>query len=359
MNDITKIKVDGEPESSYKLFPKNREFEKRAGGNTGSHSGVQPDWNQNDSTQPDYVKNRPFYTATSETVLVEESTESFANPGGNIYVAQIEPNFEATVGGTYKVSWDGTTYESTCVDIDGYLYVGNLSIAGVGSDTGEPFLIFVSNDSGIEIYTLDASASHTISVSKFAVEVVKIDKKYLPDAVVQPDWNQNDDTQPDYVKNRPFYTTPAVKNLVNGRFNFAYNSAIGFYASDAITIELIEGKTYKVTLDGVEYETVCKVLQAGMLYIGASEFISGGTPPSDMPFVCAYNTGNGSVIFATITDGSHEIIIKEVFAQIVKIPEQYIPEMSSVTLLSSTSDSTKKFKITVDDSGTLTTTEVT
>ena len=32
MSDITKIKVDGEPESSYKLFPKNREFEKRAGG---------------------------------------------------------------------------------------------------------------------------------------------------------------------------------------------------------------------------------------------------------------------------------------------------------------------------------------
>ena len=32
MNDITKIKVDGELESTYKLFSKNREFEKRAGG---------------------------------------------------------------------------------------------------------------------------------------------------------------------------------------------------------------------------------------------------------------------------------------------------------------------------------------
>ena len=61
MSDITKIKVDGEPESTYKLFSKNREFEKRAGGNTGSQSGVQPDWNQSDETAPDYVKNRPFY----------------------------------------------------------------------------------------------------------------------------------------------------------------------------------------------------------------------------------------------------------------------------------------------------------
>ena len=61
MSDITKIKVDGELESTYKLFSKNREFEKRAGGNGGSQSSVQPDWNQSDETAPDYVKNRPFY----------------------------------------------------------------------------------------------------------------------------------------------------------------------------------------------------------------------------------------------------------------------------------------------------------
>lgn len=32
MSDITKIKVDGEPESSYQLYPRNEEFAKRAGG---------------------------------------------------------------------------------------------------------------------------------------------------------------------------------------------------------------------------------------------------------------------------------------------------------------------------------------
>ena len=40
MNDITKIKVDGEPESTYKLFSKNREFEKRAGGGDASSADV-------------------------------------------------------------------------------------------------------------------------------------------------------------------------------------------------------------------------------------------------------------------------------------------------------------------------------
>ena len=54
MSDITKIKVDGEPESSYQLYPRNEEFAKRA-------EDPQSDWNQSDETAPDYVKNRPFY----------------------------------------------------------------------------------------------------------------------------------------------------------------------------------------------------------------------------------------------------------------------------------------------------------
>lgn len=42
-----------------------------------------------------------------------------------------------------------------------------------------------------------------------------------------------------------------------------------------------------------------------------------------------------------------------------QLDEKFIPEMTSVILKSSTADSTKRFKITVDDSGTLSATEVT
>ena len=39
----------------------------------GGGSSVQPDWSQNDSTQPDYVKNRPFYMGNLvETVMLPE-----------------------------------------------------------------------------------------------------------------------------------------------------------------------------------------------------------------------------------------------------------------------------------------------
>ena len=143
----------------------------------------QPDWNQNDSTQPDYVKNRPFYTGNPvETVLVEESTVTFDKNGG-LYMAKFPSTFEATVGETYKVSWDGTTYECACVDFNNAPVIGNLSIVGEGSDTGEPFIMGILNGKEIQIITADPSASHTFSISGFVSEVVKIDKKYLPDTV--------------------------------------------------------------------------------------------------------------------------------------------------------------------------------
>ena len=146
-----------------------------------NEGGVQPDWNQNDETAPDYVKNRPFYTGDPvETVLVEESTVSFVENSG-LYVARFPSTFEATVGETYTVSWDGTAYEYVCVDFEGITVIGNLSILGVGFDTGEPFVMLVSNGVGIEIATKDTSASHTFSISGFVPEVVKIDEKYLPD----------------------------------------------------------------------------------------------------------------------------------------------------------------------------------
>ena len=57
---------------------------------------MQSDWNQNDDTQPDYVKNRPFYTGDRvEAVLVEESTVSFVENSG-LYVTEFPSTLEVT-----------------------------------------------------------------------------------------------------------------------------------------------------------------------------------------------------------------------------------------------------------------------
>ena len=144
-------------------------------------STVQPDWNQNGETQPDYVKNRPFYTGNPvETVLVEENTVPFEG-GGDLYMGTLPQVVPVIAGETYKVYWDSTAYECTCVNSEGMSVLGNLSIPGFGSDTGEPFVLAVNiSEETTEIYTTDTSATHTISISGLVPEIVKIDKKYLP-----------------------------------------------------------------------------------------------------------------------------------------------------------------------------------
>ena len=127
---------------------------------------------------------------------------------GGLYAAEFQSTFTPTGGEIYKVSWDGSVYECTCVGFEGGAIIGNLSIIGEGSDTGEPFLMIIMNGEsgppkpgvmsvyngesgdrsvynggGITIGTLNTSASHTFSISGFVPEVVKIDEKYLPTTV--------------------------------------------------------------------------------------------------------------------------------------------------------------------------------
>lgn len=138
-----------------------------------------------------------------------------------------------------------------------------------------------------------------------------------------PDWNQNDETAADYIKNRPFYTTdPVEKELVNGTFAFALDSVFNLYMTDGVTIDLIEGETYKVTLDGVEYKTVCQSYN-GIAYIGELNLLLGGV--INYPFL--YGPGAEGIPFATRIEGdSHEIVIATTQGEVVQIPDKYISD---------------------------------
>ena len=355
MSDITKIKVDGEPESSYQLYPRNEEFAKRAGGNTGSQSGVQPDWNQNDATKPDYVKNRPFYTgAPVETVLVEESTVSFDDSGQGFYFAAFQSTFEATVGETYKVYWDGAAYECTCVDFNSGYAIGNLSILGLGSDTGEPFLISFGEEP--IIVTKDTATSHTISISETVVIVVKIDEKYLPNTVATK--SEVEATQEVLDGVFSSVATFTFDKQTSGRDTFNFNGFNYYKISDfnpapedVISFEGTNelGEEHSEINTGnncVEYGWFFIVVaSAGVCSLAISETITGSfTAPS-------------AGLYAQYAEG-HQHMTAKTGEFTLRGSTGSLP-ITDLLLKSSTAGSTKKFRITVDDSGTLTATEVT
>ena len=250
--------------------------------------GVQPDWNQNDDTQPDYVKNRPFYMGDPvEAVLVEESTVSFE--GG---FSEFQSTFEATVGETYKVSWDGTVYECTCVTYNGRLFIGNLSIMGFGSDTGEPFLMMITNGIAIGIVVTDASDSHTFSINGFAQEVVKIDEKYLPTIPTDKLPTIPTDKLPTIPTDK-LPTIPTIEFTSSISSNIANSTQPSFAVSNLSYSEIysiVEKGVFQIKDSvGACYSPIgCSINSSGSIFINIL-FIAANSPMTYAQLVCSAN----------------------------------------------------------------------
>lgn len=129
-----------------------------------------------------------------------------------------------------------------------------------------------------------------------------------------------------------------------------------------LTFEIVVGKTYTVNWDGTEYECVCVSLAENMYIIGNLSIMNKGDDTGE-PFLYTYKNVAHKGQFNTLdTAASHTISVKTTEEIVTPMAEEFIPnivEIDSIIIKSSTTDSTKKFKITVDDSGTLSATEVT
>ena len=112
------------------------------------------------------------------TTPMEEQELAFAPVGMGLYLGRLTEAFELVEGQTYTVNWDGTEYECVCSAFNSILVFGNLSVQGVGDDTGEPF-VYVSVG---EFTTLDTSASHTISVKTVGEVITPMASDFLPQA---------------------------------------------------------------------------------------------------------------------------------------------------------------------------------
>lgn len=117
-------------------------------------------------------------TYETEPVLTEILPEqSFTGTGQTLTGGS-----RLSIGQMYTVKFDNTEYECICVDLDGVPAIGNPEIAGMGSDTGEPFLL--QYEGGFYIDVSDKNSTHTVSVSVFASTIKKIDEKFLSKGLI-------------------------------------------------------------------------------------------------------------------------------------------------------------------------------
>ena len=119
------------------------------------------------------------------------------------------------------------------------------------------------------------------------------------------------------------------------------------------------GKTYIVTWDGTDYKCMCYDMD-GVPTLGNASIADGGSDTGE-PFVYIVpQQGDPVVQIMTLdTSASHTISVKTVEETVTPMAAEFIPDVNSIIMKSCTTDSTKKFKITVNDSGTISATEVT
>lgn len=219
---------------------------------------IQTDWNQNDSTQPDYIKNRTHW--------VEGSTYH-----------TLDDNFiPETIARTSAVE---------------------------------------------EIKTLVGETSVSEQIEAAIAEIPEVE---IPEQV-QSDWNQNDSTAADYIKNRTHYSEQAYVDIfsVNLLESELTEATAGYGKLYDIEFDITAGETYKVIYDSNEYFVPALANSSNGALLGEL----GGNKPdfTNYPFLIATvpSVGKSSVIFETKSD--HTIAIQKLGERVTKLDKKFIP----------------------------------
>lgn len=206
-------------------------------------SPTQADWNQNDTTAPDYVKNRTHW---EEGVILPE-TEIFPQMQGyNPFMLTTPLNADMEIGKTYTFTIDGVAYDATArdgaeidPDFEGTVAVDMM----ISSETGFSFAQLnpeqVAEAGFYAIFSVpDPSVeSVTLSIVEKDAAIHKLAPKFLPDTVVMAE--------------------PSVQKqvIILPETELTYDETEdGFFLLTPWMVDLVAGGVYDVTYNGVKYE---------------------------------------------------------------------------------------------------------
>ena len=300
--------------------------------------------------------------------VMKEQEVTFENMDGTFEaIAPVVINISD--GQTYTIVWDGVEYSCVGNTMSGVGYIGNPTIWGLES-TGEPFLYVNTNPQSMWV-SYDTSASHTVQVTAQAPIYEKIDKNYLPESVfTTAEW--------DFISNRPFFHNKLNAKIQAKNIECHINAGNNNVDLGVTAPNFDEGLYYKVEGEIsflnkstninhiLQINKYCKAISQGMINLGKvydeeiqQQLIVAFCGNNYIPFrghLNLYATNSPSVDYTITANFTITGILK-------KLLEDYIPDTiqrvgDDVIIPSSTPDSTKKFKITVDDSGTISATEV-
>lgn len=360
---------------------------------------------------------------TETEIMPEQTFTFIEEEGYRIFDSLATLNGDNIVlGEIYDVKIDDVLYKVKCRDLNGIQILGNATFIVTGNpsynDTGEPFairLFFDGEHGGIYGITTLEAGDHTISINGLTRTIIKIPKAFLPDDIgggssVQSDWNQTDATANDYIKNKPtiseqvqanwnqtnIYDKSYIKNKPNvvGAKGTGLYSEIFNYPSNHMNKNTASGEASHAEGKGTKasgnyshaegMETKAEGYQSHSE--GFKTTAKGDHSHTEGSLTSATRTGAHAEGWWTIASSAYQHVQGQyniedttgTYAHIVGNGTKEALRSNAHTLdwsgnawfkgtvegtamivKSSTEGSSKRFKITVDDSGAITATEIT
>lgn len=294
----------------------------------GSNTSVQTDWDQLDAAAPDFLKNKPFYDHREETVIIEEAEYS---PDPDVGMALLsEEAVDISLGTVYEVYWDNrVVYQLLPIMQDGAIVLGDIIL------NTYPFGILAAESLGT-IGVFHDGMPHNVKITAKTGDVKKIDA-----SLISADWSATT------LKTEDIIIPLADRVFLNGEVEIPYEQDFSFFDG------LPDNPTrIKIIWNGVEYSnkmfTVMAVISNGIV-TGYMFYLN-----DDIQF--AIENNNILIVSANCETATFSFSI--VNKTPMKMPAEYLPNVPAEKFVL-TSPGGKQFIIAVDDSGTLTATEVT
>lgn len=364
----------------------------------------QPDFTQNDSSKPDYIKNRPFYMEESDLLEVNDYIFDINNEFSYI----ISPfNEEVSAGDLFIVNFDGEVYENEVIEFDGALLSGNQLLFN-GIDNGVPYVIVIAPNGDtkglvvmdFESYMEAMTTGNTelTSTRNFSItrrKYSRLDVNYIPNAIKTSDFDIAEGLTGS-IKNKPLGRTLIYDHQWDGDIAGKETFDLGeIYNGNHIWLCKIQDEGINDFEAGFPIFTYTSDGSESSFYVMQST--NYGDRKGMKGYVCLHSTNNQAnpskselalvsvwtnsttVYGVSLTKGLYAAYeVSKTTGQIYKyvssckcyivdkISDAYIPQslrllsigLNEIVMHSSTSGSNKKFKITVDDAGTLTATEI-
>ena len=354
------------------------------------------DWNAGEG-ESGYVANRTHYMGAQSHTFTESDYDDMDKVNGDIYKAYclIQGEFDAPsfVGATITYTDPSGTNTCTITEADGRYLWSDGAITLMVYSAGETMSNDALDGSNLVetsgVYFKRSNDSETFVTGIDVLSFVALDERYIPSSIArtsqipeasQPDWNVFDQDNSAHVMNRPCYYT-GVK--ISGENVSLFASGSSDLDEIEINYDFIQGATYHVegTIDvqwsdgtsqteNVYFDAMPEDVYYGHIGLPLNIEIIKETDDSiyfrldsiiNVSEDCHGFEGHiyyfNLVGGVTITNlNLHAYALKQLNDMV--IPDTIQRVGNDVIINSSTEGSTKKFKITVDDNGNLTATEV-